>query len=188
MGWNNGMFMGMLLSFFLSIVTVPTAIGLWALCVWRRWNTRRIWIILIPFMVVVAPTAWRLCSPATYTAPPIAQHFEEITQAPLPASAKNVKAYFFGGGFADRSDRFYFECSAQDTEQLIKTWGLVERTSDSWSSQNTLYGSDWPNPFQWEGKRCYEDQNMNRRPFKNAFFTLITNADKTKVFIFFHTI
>lgn len=192
-GWDSGVFMGVLAVSILGIPLLAVALGTWAICVYRRWTLWRTWIMLAPFAAAALWAGGDMAFPAFYQPIPASERFQEITGEPLPASAKDVKTYFFGGGFTDRADRICFTCSPEDAQRLIAAWDLEEKSELTQSLPPHFHpfygrpGPGWPDPFQWVGRHEYGARHNGSTLPKNIFLTVITNADKTQLFIFHHT-
>lgn len=148
--------------------------GLYKAFEWQRFRSH--WV-LAPSIAALAFTIIGLIQ-----SPPTARgSFSNFTKAEIPAEAKNVKYHLRGGGVSDYSIAYYFECSSESLEKLVREMQMGEErdlTAESihyMGLQKELPNS--PDPTQWVGGRIYS------REAGSWDFNVITDPTKTKVYV-----
>lgn len=118
---------------------------------WRHWQRFRSVAIVFPgIAALVAAIAGLILSPTTP-----ARRLKQFTGADFPASARDLRTHFTGGGVADFGDTYYFRCSPADTDALIRTLGLkpTDRYDQHFFSERPF--PSWPDPSTWAGSMLY---------------------------------
>ncbi|MDR2981027.1 MAG: hypothetical protein LBV12_02130 [Puniceicoccales bacterium] len=117
--------------------------------------------------------------------PPPEFHFEALTKIPFPQSAHERKTYFTGGLLTDRCDTFYFRCSAEDTNNLIRALKLQLSNEEltHYMTNSFIPDKGWPDPAKWEGLKLYrgDDGDSRKDAFAYRFYELLTDESRTQV-------
>ncbi len=158
------------------------AIGLWS---WRGWLQEcRSLLALTPVLLVTLlissdALAWRLRP---------AGRFGAVYHVALPADAREFRAFFSGGGFADTLDAFAFQTNPTATNALLAAHPFKEAMVSDWSAKGGIaahlfgqVGQDWPDPRTWPKARLYRYNEIDTAGA--LYYDLITDETMTKVFI-----
>jgi len=144
-GLLNGLILAVIATFSWAVICFPVNITTFLL--YRLWGWKR-----YRRTALLAPSVgmFGLIVVGLIFDPSDAQHrLKDITGATLPASARDIRTDFSGGGFADFEDWYYFRCSREDANRLIKELHLETGYSDN-NPFNYLYPpkKKWPGPVQ----------------------------------------
>ena len=157
------------------LFALPWALVVFGIYRWRRWNRFRTPVVLLPaFLALGSVLVSLVVSPPTPH-----RRFEAFTPSTLPKNVENLRANYFGGGFTDYTDTYFFETSSDEIERIISDLDLEPRNvySNNYSPIEQFEG--WPNFMDWKGKEFYsgwdEDQHW--------FYYLLREESDTKVYI-----
>jgi hypothetical protein len=146
-------------------------LGLFRLFGWRRFRGIA---ILSPVIVAVGLAFVELVvSPTTP-----ASRLKRFTGVELPASAREIRTKFEGGGLTDYCDWFFFQCTAADTEKLIADLKLTTLPLESAPSFHRL-PSGWPYAATMRDWSFYSGEKES--PLR--YITLATDASRERVFL-----
>ncbi len=142
---------------------------------WRHWQRCRSVAIAFPgiaalIFVVVGLTF----SPTTPS-----KRLKQFTGADLPASARDLRTHFTGGGVADIGDTYYFRCSSSDTDALIRALNLTPTESYDQHFFSKRPFPSWPDPSTWVGSALYR----GGRDDGGWFYYLRTDAAREQVYL-----
>ncbi len=180
--WSNpleGIVSGVIHVLFTGIVwlffgLVPGLI-IYGLYRWRRWQRGRTVAIVFPGIVaLILAVVGLIVSPTTPAA-----RLKRSTGAELPSSARDLRAHFTGGGFADYWDTYYFRCSSADTDTLIRALSLTQAGSFDQLQPSTRPSLSWPDPSTWAGGTLYRGGKGDGL----WFYTLRTDATREQVYL-----
>jgi hypothetical protein len=180
-GFVNGAAIGVFLSPFLLVALIPLGLVGWAIGSLKRLRPFRWWISLIlPITIsasmVIPRIMDRVCP---------ARRFERFTKVRFPRHVTNLQTFASGGLLADITDTYTFECTTEETDRLIKEFGL-EKESILHPSIRSRPGSGfspassgWSNPERWKTRNS---------PGTTDFFELLTDETHTRVHVIYGTI
>lgn len=177
-GFMNGVYHFVYNGMTWVIFLLPWSLLVFALYRWRKWKRFRSQWVLAP--AVAGMLIWMS---TLITNPPTPQNrFKRLAQTELPNDIKHLKYHFSGGGFADYTDTYYFETSSEEVDRIILDMGL--KHDKSYGFEGNFYTSmtklpDCPDFSKWEDAKLFRG-NDDR---EHWFYSLITNASKTKVYI-----
>jgi hypothetical protein len=174
-GMANGMieviFMGFVWLFF-GLVPGLLIDGLYRWLAWQRFRT----------LAITAPGIAALSMIITgliFDPNTPAGRLKHFTGADIPASARDLRAHYSGGGLADYGDFYYFRCEPTDTEALIRALQLkIDESNSGWFEKSPFPG--WPNPADWVGSTLY----IGERDNFSWFYYLRTDAAREQVYLF----
>jgi hypothetical protein len=145
---------------------------------WRGWQRFRTLAILSPAIAIVVLMIANLI-----TSPPTPAHrFKRFTGAELPASAREIRTHFHGGGMTDYTDVYSFRCSAADTDALIQALHLSPVATEVESSALSLFPTfpSWPDPSTWPGSTYYRGESDEDGQW---FYALQTDAAREQIYL-----
>lgn len=184
--WSDpvrGLVNGLIHAFFLYgiiwiLFVLPLSLLIYGLFRWRGWQRFRSQAVLLP-----AITLFLLQVASLFTNPPtVANRLRRFADVDLPASARDIRANFTGGGIADYGDTYYFRCTPDDTERLIRALKLYAVTDAFELEQDPLKRAplpSWPDPSTWTGSTLYRGD----RDGGSWFFYLRTDAVREQVYL-----
>lgn len=170
----NGLVHSILLGPGWFIIILPLSLVIYGVFRWRRWERNRSLAVLAPSLACFLATLAGLI-----VDPPTAPHrFYRFTEVNLPASVRDIRTHFTGGGLADYGDTYYFRCSAEDTDRLIAALGLrlADEYDQDWFATRPI--PSWPDPSAWTGRLVY------RGGRNHWFYYLVTDASREQVYLF----
>jgi hypothetical protein len=178
--WSDlmeGLFNGVFNSIFIGIAwlfygLVPGLLvaGLYR---WRGWRRFRTVAITAPGIAALTLTIAGLI----FDPPTPAGRLKRFTGADIPSSARDLRAHFSGGGLADFGDFYYFRCTPEDTDVLIRALGLIPVESP-WFEKPPFPA--WPDPATWAGSTLYGGGRDENR----WFYYMRTDATREQVYLF----
>ena len=179
-GAMDGLFFGIILLSLPWLVVLAPFTG--AVYYARRRRKRgRALIVLTPSMLVFL---WIL-SPLLRTPPTVTGRFKQLTHHALPASAREVQVFDSGGGFEGVDTTFFFHCTVEDTEGLIRALGLQPAIGDE-PQFSDRPDATWPDPRHWEGRTFYSKERslgeLGPQPDTLGYY-LCTDATRTQVWL-----
>jgi len=178
-GFMNGLIHGLFISIPYLIVAILWSVLAEAVCTLFKWRRVRSHAILLPAYAFTA-----LMVVGFVMAPPTAERrFESRTGIELPKNALNLECHFFGGGFVDYTDRYYFQTTPDEVERLIEGMELKEGQlfrGDKGYLISFMPLPDCPDFNDWPEAKLYSKFEM---PASGWFYYLITDDSRTKVYI-----
>jgi hypothetical protein len=143
---------------------------------WRGWSRFRTVAIIAPGIVACSfVLAGLILSPTTP-----ARRLKRFTGADLPASARDLRTCFTGGGLADYGDTYYFRCSATDTNKLIEALHLSPESINGNTRMFHRNSPGWPDPSTWQGGSIYQGGSEET----GWFYYLLTDSSREQVYLF----
>jgi hypothetical protein len=142
---------------------------------WRGWQRFRTVAIVFPgIAALVVAIVGLIASPTTP-----AKRLKQFTGADLPASTRDLRTHFTGGGVADFGDTYYFRCSPNDTDALIRALSLTPTDSHDQHFFSKRPFPAWPDPSTWTGSTLYR----GGRDEGGWFYYLHTDAPREQVYL-----
>lgn len=182
-GLLNGVVQQIFLFVGWSLWMLPWSAVIWVIYEWRGWQRyRTAWVLALPVLYA----CWILGTLVVF--PPTAHgSFKRFANAEIPADAKNVKYHLWGGGMADYSINYYFECSPGSLDKLATdmNMGMGGEMTTAESIPHLPHIkrlSGCPDHTQWVGGRAYS------RETGKWFFHIITDPSKTKAYVWISSI
>lgn len=159
------------------VLILPWSLAVWGLYHWCKWHRFRTHWVLAPAVAqVLSIVVWLFLYPPTAHG-----SYKRFVGVEMPVDAKSVKYHLWGGGFADYSITYYFECSSESLDKL--TTDMELETGAVLTAEGVQYLPpikrlpDCPDPKQWVGGRTYSKESGSWD------FTIITDPTKTKVYV-----
>lgn len=118
---------------------------------WRGWERFYAFAIIAPAIAALAYIIVGLIVAPTTPA----RWLKAVTGADLPASARDIKAHFSGGGLADPYCIYFFRCSPAETSRLIEALNLKSDQCNDQSPFTNAPFASWPDPSTWKGSTRY---------------------------------
>jgi hypothetical protein len=176
-GAFNGLIHVFLTGFVWLLFVLPLSLLIYGLFRWRGWQRFRSPAILLPAIVFFVLGVANL-----FTNPPTAANrLQRLAHVELPPTGRDIRTHFTGGGMADHGDTYYFRCSPDDTERLIRALKLQPTSHDFEQSHfDRAPFPSWPDPSTWAGSTLYRG-NREDGPW---FFYLRTDAAREQVYLF----
>ncbi len=156
---------------------LPWSLAIWSIFRWRNWQRFRPHWVLAPAVVQAFSVVIGL-----FLSPPTAHgSFKRFAGAEIPSDARNVNYHLSGGGLADYSITYYFECSPESLDKLTTEMKMVagaELTDESVHYLPLIKNlPGCPDPKQWVGGRHYSSEQGSWD------FTVIVDPTRTKVYV-----
>ncbi|WP_395715766.1 hypothetical protein [Prosthecobacter sp.] len=175
-GIVNGLFQCIYMGIAWCLYLLPWSLLVFGLYRWRKWKRFRThWMVAPSAAFFVLVLVILLIEPPT-----AANRFRSIAKVELPSTAIDLHYSLSGGGLADYGDQYYFKCRPEDVSKLIEVMKLAEDQSykgpGSYSIISGLPGC--PDPDSWTGSKQF------RRDTETWFYYLLTNHNKTEVYVF----
>ncbi len=157
------------------IFALPWALAVFAIFRWRRWKRFRTPIALLPAFLALGGVLLSLV-----ISPPTPQRrFEAFTPSKLPQNVQNLRANYFGGGFVDYTDTYFFETTNDEIERLISDLELEPHTAYSRNYSPIKQIEGWPDFKDWKGKEFYSGWDDD----EHWFYYLLREESGTKVYL-----
>jgi hypothetical protein len=180
-GIINGLVQTIVTGLFWMVFGLLPGLLIYSLFQWRGWQRFRTIAILSPAIAIAVLVMANLI-----TSPPTPAHrLKNSTGAELPASAREIRTYFSGGGLHDYTDIYYFRCSAADTDALIRALNLspIETEVESLFLQIGPSFQSWPDPSTWSGSTQYRGHSDDDQ----WSYALQTDAAREQIYLWIYS-
>lgn len=156
---------------------IPWSLLIWGVCRWVGLRRFRPHLILAP----AAIQSFVLLSQLVSFPPTARGSFKQFTKAEIPEDARKTQYHLWGGGMADYSISYYFECSQESVAKLITSMQMGEgfEITPQYAPHMPHIGrlTSPPDLARWTGGKSYSREDGGWT------FYLVTDPTKTKVYI-----
>lgn len=187
--WSDlleGLLVGLILIFVAGvdwcILIAPWSLIVWGIYHWRHWQRfRTLWVLAPAVAQTLFIFGWLCLYPPTAHG-----NFRRFAKTEIPADAKNLQYHLWGGGTADYSISYYFECSQESLAKLITGMKMGEgfEITSEYVPNMVHIGrlASPPTIAQWIDGSCYSREDGGWT------FYLVADPTKTKVYIWMNCI
>jgi hypothetical protein len=182
-GIRNGLVQTIVTGLFWMVFGLLPGLLIYSLFQWRGWQRFRTIAILSPAIVIAVLVMVNLI-----TSPPTPAHrLKSFTGAELPASAREIRTYFSGGGLRDYTDIYSFRCTAAETDALIRALYVSPVETEVEFSALHLPPSfpSWPDRSTWSGGTYYHGESHLHGG--RWSYTLQTDAAREQIYLWIHS-
>lgn len=144
LGLMNGLFFGGVLWVFVGVPVGLVVLGVYR---WQGWHRFLNIMILTPSLCVLAFTTYGLIAHPTTAE----SRLRKLTGLEFPTSTKDLRSEYFGGGFCDSTDVFFFRCTREDAQKFIQTLKLKRLSPEEQDFYHGAASPDWPDEFRYTG-------------------------------------
>ena len=176
-GFLSGLIMVFVVGINWCVLILPWSLAIWGIYHWRNWQRFRTHWVLAPAVVQALSIVIGL-----FLSPPTAHgNFRRFAKTEVPADAKNLQYHLWGGGTADYSISYYFECSQESLAKLITGMKMGEgfEITSEYVPNMVHVGrlASPPTIAQWIDGHFYSREDGGWT------FYLVADPTKTKVYI-----